>query len=115
MTAWLLVAAIVLATAAADVLQSLEMKQHPESGVRATARALWRRPLLLVSIVSMAVSFFAFLALLRVADLSFAVPATALSYVLETLLARTVLKERVDGRRWSGAVLVACGVALLAV
>ena len=115
MTAWLLVAVIVASTAGADVLQSLEMKRHPQSGVASTARALWRRPLLLVSIVCMAASFFAFLALLRIADLSFAVPATALSYVLETLLARTVLKERVDGRRWSGAVLVACGVALLAV
>jgi drug/metabolite transporter (DMT)-like permease len=35
--------------------------------------------------------------------------------VVETLLARLVLKERVDGRRWAGAVLVAFGVALLAV
>jgi drug/metabolite transporter (DMT)-like permease len=63
----------------------------------------------------MAVSFFAFLALLKIADLSFAVPATAATVVVETLLARVVLKERVDGRRWAGAVLVALGVALLAV
>jgi uncharacterized membrane protein len=63
----------------------------------------------------MAVSFFSFMALLKVADLSFAVPATAATVVVETLLARLVLKERVDGRRWAGAVLVAFGVALLAV
>jgi drug/metabolite transporter (DMT)-like permease len=112
---WLLVLAIVGATAGADVLQSLEMKRHPESGVRSTARRLFRRPLLLWSIVCMAVSFFSFMALLSVADLSFAVPATAASYVVETLLARWILKERVDSRRWTGALLVACGVALLAV
>jgi drug/metabolite transporter (DMT)-like permease len=70
---------------------------------------------LLLSILCMAASFFSFLALLRVSDLIFAVPATAATVVLETVLARLVLKERVDGRRWAGAVLVAFGVALLAV
>ena len=64
----------------------------------------------------MAVSFFSFMrCCCRIADLSFAVPATAASYVLETLLAKWILKERVDTRRWAGALLVACGVALLAV
>jgi drug/metabolite transporter (DMT)-like permease len=114
-TAWLLVGAIVASTAGADVLQSLEMKRHPESRVRSTMWKLFRRPLLLLSIACMAVSFFSFMALLSVADLSFAVPATAASYVVETLLAKWILKERVDSRRWTGALLVACGVALLAV
>jgi uncharacterized membrane protein len=63
----------------------------------------------------MAISFFSFALLLRIADLSFAVPATAASYVVETLLAKWLLRERVDVRRWTGALLVACGVALLAV
>ncbi len=76
---------------------------------------LFRRPLLLLSVGCMAVSFFAFMALLAVADLSFAVPATAASYVVETVLAKWILKERVDSRRWAGALLVTCGVALLAV
>jgi drug/metabolite transporter (DMT)-like permease len=62
----------------------------------------------------MAVSFFAFMALLSVAELSFAVPATAASYVLETILARYILKERISRKRWAGALLVACGVALIA-
>jgi uncharacterized membrane protein len=33
---------------------------------------------------------------------------------VETLLARAVLKEAVDARRWMGAALVACGIWLLA-
>ena len=69
---------------------------------------------LLLAIGFMAISFFAFLTLLSVADLSFAVPATALSFVLETFLAKYVLKERVTAARWAGVGLVACGVALLA-
>lgn len=111
---WALVAAIVGATAGGDVLQSLEMKRHPQSTVGETTLAIFRRPMLLASIVCMAISFFAFAALLKIADLSFAVPATAASYVLETLLARWILKEQVDSRRWLGAGLVASGVFLLA-
>ena len=61
----------------------------------------------------MAVSFFAYLGLLTIADLSFAVPATAVTYVLETVLAKYVLKEHVNGLRWAGAALVICGVALV--
>ena len=115
MTRWLLVVAIVGSTAAADVLQSLEMKRHPESSVRSTAGGLLRRPRLLLSVLCMAISFFSFMALLSVSDLSFAVPATAASYVVETGLAKWLLRERVDSRRWAGTMLVACGVALLAV
>src|SRR4051812_33347865 len=107
MSPWLLVSVIVAATTFGDVLQSLEMKRHANSGISSTAVELLRRPLLIVSILCMAVSFFALIVLLRVADLSFAVPATAASFVLETLLAATVLAEHVDMRRWVGTLLVA--------
>lgn len=101
MTAWLLVAGVVFSTVCADLLQSHGMRR---------GGAAWKVP---VSFVFMATSFFSFTQLLRVADLSFAVPASAASFVVETLLARLVLKENVDVRRWTGAVLVAAGVALL--
>lgn len=121
MNAWWWVAGVVLSTVACDLLQSADMKAHGEiHDLRpgALGRA-WggflRRRYFLISIVFMALSFFSFLQLLKVADLSFAVPATAASFVLETMLARVVLRERVDGRRWAGAGLVAAGVALLAV
>jgi drug/metabolite transporter (DMT)-like permease len=68
---------------------------------------------ILAAVASLAVSFFAFLALISVSELSFAVPATAATYVLETILAKYLLRELVDWRRWAGATLVAGGVALL--
>lgn len=117
---WLLVGVVVGCTVMGDLLQSLEMKQFGEihdfrpSGIGRVLAYLARRKFLLLAIFFMAVSFFAFMKLVTVADLSFAVPATAGSFVLETILARLVLKERVDRRRWAGACLVACGVALLA-
>src|SRR5215469_12636354 len=121
MKAWMLLAVIVASTATGDVLQSLEMKRHGEIrdfGARGLARlgkALARKTLLILAIVCMAISFFAFMTLVQTADLSFAVPASAASLVLETLLARLVLRESVDLRRWVGALLVAGGVCLLAV
>lgn len=113
---WLLIAVIVGSTVAADVLQSREMKDHGE--VRSLGPgivlALARRWPLILAVFFMAVSFFAFMTLLSVADLTFAVPATAATYVFETILARYYLKERVTWKRWTGAALVAGGVAMLA-
>lgn len=120
MTAWLLVGIIVTSTVAGDLLQSREMKRHGEvdglnwKSLGGVLRALFARKFLLLAVACMAVSFFAFLALLQTADLSFAVPATAASLVLETILARILLGERVDAKRWLGATLVALGVMLLA-
>lgn len=118
---WALVAIIVGATAVGDILQSYEMKRDAVS-VKQLRPAHWARTLaglshrwpLVLAVFLMAISFFAFMKLLSMADLSFAVPATAASVVLETVLARALLKESVNAMRWAGAFCVACGVALLA-
>ena len=56
------------------------------AGRRCCAVLAQRGPLVL-AVFFMAISFFAFMKLLSVADLSFAVPVTAASVVLETVLA----------------------------
>ena len=120
MKAWLLLALIVGSTVTADLLQSHEMKRHGEildfhpRGLGRLLGVLALKKNLILAVICMAISFFAFMALVQVADLSFAVPASAGSLVIETILARVVLKERVDSRRWIGAALVAGGVWLLA-
>jgi drug/metabolite transporter (DMT)-like permease len=117
---WLLVAVIVAATAAGQVLQASAMRRHGEvrdfrpGALGRLLSKLARNGLIIAAVAAMAVSFFAFMALLSISDMSFAVPATAASYVLETFLARYLLKEPVNWARWAGASLVACGVALLA-
>ena len=116
---WAMVAVISASSALADVLQSSGMKDHGEiqdfrpHAVAGHVARLIRNPKMLVAVASLAVSFIVFLALISVSELSFAVPATAATYVLETILAKYVLRERVDWRRWAGATLVAGGVALL--
>jgi drug/metabolite transporter (DMT)-like permease len=117
---WLLVAVIVTATTLGDFLQTLGMKRHGEihdfrpSALGRVAATLARNWYIIVAVAMMGVSFFVFLTLLSIADLSFAVPATAASYVAETIVAKYLLKEKVNWKRWMGAGLVAGGVALLA-
>jgi len=116
---WLLLAVVVLTTVLADLLQSHEMKiavaaKGEKFGFRSLLRAIATRRNLILAIACLAVSFFAFLALVQTQPLSFAVPASAATFVLETVLARFILNEYVDARRAAGALLVLCGIVLLA-
>ena len=116
---WLLLSITIAGTVASDLLQSYEMKRAGEQtvdarGLRRLAREIGRRRYLILSIVCLAFSFFAFMALVQSAPLSFAVPASAGSFILETVLAKFLLHENVGGRRATGSLLVAAGIVLLA-
>jgi drug/metabolite transporter (DMT)-like permease len=115
---WILLTVTVVATALSDILQSYEMKRSGAQSVGARGmsrllRMIVERRYLLLSIVCLAFSFFAFMALLQTAPLSFAVPASAASFILETVAAKVLLKEKIGPRRAAGAFLVLCGVVLL--
>lgn len=116
---WFWIGMIVAATTVGEVLQAAGMRRHGEirdfrPGALGRALALLTRNRFVIgSVLAMAVSFFAYLGLLTISELSFAVPVTAVTYVLETVLAKYVLKEQVNWLRWAGASLVICGVALV--
>ena len=116
---WLLIALIVIPGTLADLLNAMGMKRNGEvydfrpCAIFRLIASLARNPYVGVGVPAMAVSFFALMALLSISKLSFAVPATASSYVLETALAKYILKEHIGWRRWAGASLVGCGVLLV--
>jgi drug/metabolite transporter (DMT)-like permease len=115
---WVLLTIVVMATALSDLLQSYEMKRAGAQSVSARGagrllRMIVERRYLLLSIVCLAFSFFAFMALVQAAPLSFAVPASAASFILETAAAKLLLKEKIGARRAAGTLLVLCGVVLL--
>lgn len=115
---WLLVAAMVCATVFGDLLQSHEMKRAGEQSVSAHGlarllRVIAQRRLLILGIACNAVSFFSFMALVQTEPLSFAVPVSSGSFILETLLAKLVLHERLGARRTAGALAVLAGVVLV--
>ncbi|HZP32388.1 MAG TPA: EamA family transporter [Candidatus Acidoferrales bacterium] len=116
---WRLAALTSMCNTVGDVLNTAGMKREPEVeqlGPRSLFAMLAltvRNPLVIGGVASLTVGFVAMMSLLSIANVSFAVPATAMSYVLETFLAKYILKEKVGLRRWAAATLVACGVVLL--
>jgi uncharacterized membrane protein len=90
-----------------------EISDFTATGLAGVTARLARDLLMLMGIMAQAVSFFSFAALLGVAELSFAVPATALGNVAKTLFARLFLNEHVCWRRWAGALLVSICVYLV--
>jgi drug/metabolite transporter (DMT)-like permease len=117
---WGLVGVIIACNACGDLMNTLGMRRNgpvkdlAPSGLARLLRALARNRYVIGGIAAMAIAFFALVSLLSVTDVSFAVPATAGSFLIETALARVILKEEVHWQRWLGATVVACGVALLA-
>jgi len=113
---WILVLLVICATTVGDVCRSLGMRQHGEMhdfSANALGRALSavaRNGYVIVSTCAMAISFFSFMKLVAIAPMSFAVPMSAAVFVPETLLARFLLKEQVDWRRWLGVALILVGV-----
>lgn len=118
---WLWVAVIAISGTLGDVLCARGMAMHGElddfrpTGVARILRYIVTHKIVLAGIAGDAIAFFAFLALLSMTELNFAVPATALSYVFKTAMARWYLHERVTRGRWAGAVLVAIGIVLISI
>jgi drug/metabolite transporter (DMT)-like permease len=116
---WRLAALTSICNTVGDVLNTADMNREPEveklnlKALTAMLSRIVRNPLVIGGVLSLTAGFFAMVSLLSIANVSFSVPATAISFVLETLLAKYILKEDVGFRRWVAASLVACGVVLL--
>ena len=121
--AWAAIGLIVLASTTGDVLLSHAMKRVGDVG------HLWRRhgllkligrvlstPTFVLGVMAMAVAFYSLLFGLSWGNLSLVAPASAsLTFVANAIAARIFLHEHVGRRRWIAAVLVAGGVALMAI
>ena len=117
----LFLAIVVLAGTGGEIAATHAMKQIGEVKNFAPRAVLWvlgrafRQGWMWLGIGLMALAFFSLLALLSWEDVSFVVPATALSYVVGVFGGKLLLGERVNGVRWAGVLLVCVGVALVCV
>jgi drug/metabolite transporter (DMT)-like permease len=117
-----MIAAVVLSSTAGEVLTAAAMKSigdldeiRARSGLKGAIVALLTCPLFFAGIFFMAVAFFALLFTLNHLNLGLAGPATAsLTVVTNAIAAKLFLKENVDRRRWTAAVLICVGVYFLA-
>lgn len=117
-----MVATIVMTSSTGEVLTAAAMKSmgdldeiRARSGLGGAIKAVVTSPLFMGGIFFMAVAFFSLLFALNHMNLSLVGPAAAsLTLVTNTIAAKLFLKERVDRRRWTAAVLVCVGVYFLA-
>jgi drug/metabolite transporter (DMT)-like permease len=121
--AWAAVALITIAATTGDVLLAYSMKRVGDvgeiwktSGLVAVVGRILSTPTFFLGVMAMAVAFYSLLFGLSWGNLSLVVPASAsLTFVANAIAARMFLHERVGRRRWIAALLVAAGVALMAV
>ena len=119
---WISIVAVVLFSTIGDVLISKAMKSVGDVahvwrayGTFYTIRRVLRNAPLWLGIFFMALGFFSLLFALSWADVSLVGPASAsLTFLTNAIAARFFLHENVDRRRWMAALLVACGVVLIA-
>jgi drug/metabolite transporter (DMT)-like permease len=71
-------------------------------------------PWILAGICLLILFFASYLTALSWADLTYVLPATAVSYVIMALLARFFLHEKVSLTRWLGILLITAGVGFVA-
>jgi multidrug transporter EmrE-like cation transporter len=121
-SAAIMIAAVVLCSTAGEVLTAAAMKSigdldeiRARSGLKGAIRAVITCPLFFAGVGFLALAFFALLFALNHLDLSLVAPASAsLTLVTNAIAAKLFLKENVDRRRWTAALLVCVGVYLLA-
>lgn len=121
-TATFMIAAVVLSSAAGEVLTAAAMKSigdldqiRARSGMKGAIRAVVTCPLFFAGVGFLALAFFALLLSLNYLPLSLVAPASAsLTLVANTIAGKIFLKENVDRRRWTAAAFVCVGVYLLA-
>jgi drug/metabolite transporter (DMT)-like permease len=117
-----MIAAIILCSTAGEVFTAAAMKSvgdldeiRARSGLKGAIRAVLTCPLFFAGVSFLALAFFSLLFALNHLNLSLVAPASAsLTLVTNAIAGKIFLKENVDRRRWSAAVLVCIGVYLLA-
>jgi len=117
-----MMATIVISSSTGEVLTAAAMKSigdldeiRAKSGLGGAIKAVVTSPLFMSGIFFMAVAFFSLLFALNHMNLSLVGPAAAsLTLVTNTVAAQLFLREKVDRRRWTAAMLVCVGVYFLA-
>ncbi len=119
---WVSILCVVASSTAGDVLISHAMKRvgdvahvFRDYGALTVTRRMLTNGALWLGVFFMALAFFSLMFALSWADVSLVAPAAAsLTFLTNAIAAKFFLHEKVDRRRWMAAMLVGCGVLLIA-
>ena len=117
-----MIAAVALTSTAGEVLTAAAMKSigdldeiRAHSGMKGAIKAVVTCPLFFAGVFFLALAFFALMFALNHLNLSLVGPAAAsLTVVTNSVAAKLFLRENVDRRRWTAAVLICVGIYFLA-
>lgn len=90
-----------------------ELKVHNLRDLVSVAGRVLSVPKFWLAVSCMATFFFIWTSILSYADLTFVLPLTAATYILNAFLAPALLNEVVTPVRWVGVLLISAGVALV--
>ncbi|MCE5324171.1 DMT family transporter [bacterium] len=109
----------ILFGAIGDILMSKGMQENGAVSIRRIsdvpkiAKLVFSRPLVILGVVSMAIYFGSYVAVLGWIDVSVANPLTALSYLIASAYAAFVMKEKLGIARTAGILLIVLGAILV--
>lgn len=103
----------VAAVSLGEALLSKGMKQTLDGSFGVIVRSIVTNGYVLTGTLLMMVYFGMYMVALRLADLSFVLPLTALSYLLGALLAKYFLREDVSAAKWIGTFVITLGVVIV--
>lgn len=118
---WAMIGIIVGFSTGGDVLTARAMKEigdlddlRHSSGLLGASRAVLLNPKFILGVLCLASAFYSLLTAVSFADVSLVAPAAAaLTFLSNAIVAKFYLKENVNARRWTSAVLICGGVYLL--
>jgi drug/metabolite transporter (DMT)-like permease len=112
---YLVLAGVTLFAAVGDTLLSRGMKEAGSISLQhlGSVFLIVLHPGVALGILFLLAFFACYMTALSWADLTYVLPATSLSYVLLTFIARFVLHENVSLTRWLGVLLISGGVGFV--
>jgi len=121
LTTWLMISVLVGLNSAGDMSTAKAMRRvgdfgaiRRRAGLLGVVRGVLTEPWFFIGLAAMTLSFFTMLAALSIIDLSIVIPASAsMSFLLNLIGAKFILKEHVTKRRWISGILVLGGIVLL--
>ncbi len=103
----------VTAVSLGEAMLAKGMKQTVDGTFAVAARSILTNVYVVGGMLLMMVYFGMYMYALKLADLSFVLPLTALSYILGALLAKYFLHEDVNPAKWIGTLVITLGVVII--
>jgi drug/metabolite transporter (DMT)-like permease len=113
---YLVILSMVLCSSTGDAALARGVKQVGSIGIHHVAGVFYAlaNPFVVTGIIVLLAFMYSYMTALSFADLSYVMPATAVSYIVMVLLSIVWLHEHVSLQRWAGVAFIVIGVGFVA-